>query len=60
MINLWGRDECYVWKDESPYMFEEDKEKLVSLCKDTGENWLRKLEQMTDFAFAYNADDTVH
>lgn len=47
----------YVGKDGSSYMLEEDKEKLISLCNSTGENWLRKLEQMTGFAFHHNADE---
>ena len=49
----------YVGKDGIPYMLEEDAEKLIRLCKDTGENWLKKAAEMTGLASADNTDESL-
>lgn len=36
----------YVGKDGVPYMLEEDIEKLIGLCKETGEDWSKKAAEL--------------
>lgn len=45
----------YVGKDGIPYMLEEAAEKLIGLCKKTGEDWLKKAAEMTGLVSADRA-----
>lgn len=49
----------YVGKDGIPYMLEEDTEKLIRFCKETGEDWLKKVAELTGLVSADNTDESL-
>lgn len=49
----------YVGKDEIPYILEKDIEKLITLCKGTGEDWLKKAAKMTGLISSDNVDESL-
>lgn len=47
----------YVGKEGIPYMLETDMEKLIDICKGTGEDWLGKAAELTGLAAVDDTDE---